>query len=102
MSFGSYTMNQVWRAEEEDFVLANASHIKDGDLAAALSERFNRTVTLHALRAKRRRLCLKKKSGRGVCELEIFRVRHLPALQLTIGGTSPITVPEGQEAGTQG
>jgi len=56
--------------EDRQFIRENAAHIKDKDLAAQLSVRNGRHISLGAVRKLRQRLGIVKKSGRGICELE--------------------------------
>lgn len=63
-------MNIKWSAEDRQFIKEHAAHIKDKDLAKALSLRVGRSISLGAVRKLRQRLGIIKKSGRGICELE--------------------------------
>lgn len=62
-------MNKTWSKQAEKFILENCDKIKDKDLTIDLASRFNIIVSVSALRKKRVRLGLKKKSGRGVNKL---------------------------------
>ena len=66
-------MNQIWTDAETDYILANAGRLKDFELAEQLTQLSGRPVTLAAVRQKRQRLRLKKRPGRGRCELHLFR-----------------------------
>ena len=63
-------MNQVWTPVEEQFIKHNAGLLTDEVGAAQLSKIVGREVTVSAWRKKRQQLGLRKKPGRGVCELE--------------------------------
>jgi len=63
-------MNIKWSVEDRQFIKEHAAHIKDKDLAKALTLRVGRPISLGAVRKLRQRLGIIKKSGRGICELE--------------------------------
>jgi hypothetical protein len=67
-------VNIVWSKGEKNFVRKNAARLKDRELAAALTRTSGRVVTVHAVRKCRARLGIKKKHGRGVCQV----VRPVP------------------------
>lgn len=62
-------MNVKWSENEKTFVRENAHRMKDKDIAKILTERSGREVSLQAVRKMRQKLGVKKKSGRGICEL---------------------------------
>jgi hypothetical protein len=61
--------NVVWSDAQKEFVRANADKLKDHQLAATLSKICDRKVTLYSVRQIRQRLGIKKKQGRGLCEI---------------------------------
>ena len=63
-------MNIKWNQADKQFVKDNAWNFKDKDLATALSERKQRSVSIDAVRKLRQRMGIFKKSGRGRCELK--------------------------------
>lgn len=77
-------MNTTWTADAVDFVRQQAGVLTDAALAEALTKKFGRVVSKAAARQKRQSLRLKKKCGRGVCELDLYR---FPAVGLIINGT---------------
>jgi hypothetical protein len=62
-------MNRIWKDNEKQFVRDNANSMKDEEIAKKLTELSGRTVTLNAVRKMRQKLGLRKKCGRGKCEL---------------------------------
>jgi hypothetical protein len=62
-------MNKTWSKQAENFLINNCDKIKDKDLLIDLASRFGIIISMGALRKKRVRLGLKKKSGRGVNKL---------------------------------
>lgn len=62
-------MNQVWTEKEREYVKLNAGYMTDQQMAAALSRITQRKVTLQAVRKQRQKLGIKKRHGRGVCEI---------------------------------
>jgi hypothetical protein len=62
-------MNIKWSENEKTFVRENAHRMKDKDIAKNLTEQSGREVSLQAVRKMRQKLGVKKKSGRGICEL---------------------------------
>ena len=63
-------MQKKWTEEEKEFVRQNAGKLTDVQAAQKLSEIVGRDVSVHALRRVRQMLGLKKKRGRGKCELD--------------------------------
>lgn len=63
-------MNVKWTENDKIFVKENAHLLKDLEIAAALTERTGRIVTLQAVRKMRQKLGVKKASGRGICNLK--------------------------------
>lgn len=61
--------NLVWTNAHKQFIADNAAHLKDWELAAALSRITGRVVTLYAVRQVRQRLGIRKRQGRGLCEV---------------------------------
>ena len=62
-------VNQFWGEEHNDFIRRNAAIKKDKDIAKEMTVRFGRKFTINAIRLQRRSLGIKKKNGRGKCEL---------------------------------
>ena len=62
-------MNIKWTEKERQFIIDNAATMKDKDLAEKISQMADRTVTLDAVRKVRQKLGIKKKRGRGICEI---------------------------------
>ena len=62
-------MHKTWPLQAEEFILNNCDKIKDKELVSCLASRFGIILTLGALRKKRARLGLKKRSGRGFTQL---------------------------------
>ena len=62
-------MNVKWSENEKTFVRENAHRMKDKDIAKIVTEQSGREVSLQAVRKMRQKLGVKKKSGRGICEL---------------------------------
>jgi hypothetical protein len=79
-------MNVVWTEAEKNFIRDNAGRLKDWEIAMSLTRLTGRHVTLHSIRGARHRLGIKKRPGRGVCEVR----RLLPpdsGIGLTITAT---------------
>ncbi len=64
-------MNRKWAEKDLQYIRENADNLKDRELAAELTQRSGRPVSLGAVRKMRQRLGLGKKSGRGVCALKV-------------------------------
>ena len=64
-------MNRKWAEKDLQYIRENADNLKDRELAAELTHRSGRPVSLGAVRKMRQRLGLGKKSGRGVCGLKV-------------------------------
>jgi hypothetical protein len=62
-------MNRKWAEKDLQYIRENAGALKDRELAAELTKRSGRPVTLGAVRKMRQRLGIEKKSGRGICKL---------------------------------
>jgi hypothetical protein len=62
-------VNIVWKEFEKQFIKDNASVLTDEVGAAKLSQISGRDVSVHAYRKKRQEMKIKKKPGRGKCEL---------------------------------
>jgi len=62
-------MNIKWSPEDRQFIRDNAHCMKDKDIAAEITLRSGRFVSLGAVRKMRQRMGVTKKSGRGVCKL---------------------------------
>ena len=60
-------MNIKWSEDEKDFIRANASVMKDAEMADYLTDITGRLVTLDAVRKVRQKLGITKKPGRGIC-----------------------------------
>lgn len=63
-------MNVKWTAAEKQFVRDNANRLKDREIAEVLTKQSGRQVSIHAVRKVRQNLGVKKKCGRGRCQLE--------------------------------
>lgn len=61
--------NIIWTDAQKEFIRANADKLKDWQLAAALSRICFRPVSLYSVRQVRQRLGIRKKQGRGLCEV---------------------------------
>jgi hypothetical protein len=61
--------NIVWKEFEKQFIRDNAALLTDELGAAKLSQVCGRDVSVHAYRKKRQEMKLRKKPGRGKCEL---------------------------------
>ena len=64
-------MNVKWSESDKTFVRENAHCMKDEEIAKILTEQSGRNVSLQAVRKMRQKLGIKKKSGRGICDLQI-------------------------------
>tara|TARA_R110000765_G_scaffold34189_4_gene77663 strand:- start:448 stop:672 length:225 start_codon:yes stop_codon:yes gene_type:complete len=62
-------MNRKWAEKDLQYIREHAGVLKDRELAAELTQRSGRPVTLGAVRKMRQRLGIEKKSGRGICKL---------------------------------
>ena len=62
-------MNRKWSEKDLQYIRENAGILKDRELAAELTNRRGRAVTLGAVRKMRQRMGIEKKSGRGICKL---------------------------------
>jgi len=62
-------MNIKWTENDKIFVRENAHSMKDHEIAKVLTERSGRQVTLQAVRKMRQKMGIKKKCGRGICDL---------------------------------
>lgn len=71
-------MNKVWTDTEKQYVRDNSGIMTDDEGALALSQLTKRVVTREAWRKQRQKLGIKKKAGRGVCELA--ETRTVPGL----------------------
>lgn len=63
-------MNIVWKEFEKQFIRDNAGVLSDEMGAAKLSQISNRDISVYAYRKQRQIMGLKKKPGRGKCELD--------------------------------
>jgi hypothetical protein len=59
----------TWSEAEKEFVRQNAGRMKDADVAATLSRICGRAITVASVRHCRQNLGLKKRRGRGLCEV---------------------------------
>jgi hypothetical protein len=62
-------MNVKWSESEKNFIRNNAHLMKDKEIADLLTKQSGREVTLQAVRKVRQKMGIKKKSGRGRCDL---------------------------------
>lgn len=60
-------VNIVWTRKEENYIRKHL-HLPDEEAAKKLSKLSKRNITKDAYRSKRKRMNIKKKSGRGVSE----------------------------------
>ena len=63
------SVNKTWSKEDKDYVLENAGRMLDQEIADNLGLRTGKVVTLYSVRHIRQRLGIRKKEGRGVCEI---------------------------------
>lgn len=82
---------QSWTEAEKRFIRENASRLKDHELAARLSQILGRPISMASVRQERQRMGIKKKHGRGVCEVASTRPSPLDGmgLGLSILGEQP-------------
>jgi hypothetical protein len=71
--------NLVWTDAQKEFIRANADKLKDVELAVALSKICQRHVTLNSVRQTRQRLGIRKKQGRGICEISRNKITPCPS-----------------------
>jgi hypothetical protein len=64
-------MNKVWSEAEKQFIVQNASTMKDDEIAARLTQITGRKVSLQAVRKQRQKMGITKKPGRGVCAVKV-------------------------------
>ena len=62
-------MNQVWSEAEKAFIRDSAGRLTDEAGSIELSKVCGRIVTVNAWRKQRQKLGIKKKPGRGICEV---------------------------------
>lgn len=72
-------MNKVWTDSDREFIRQNAHHMKDGEIALALSDITGRYVSLQAVRKQRQAMNITKKPGRGICEVQLCSNTPLPS-----------------------
>lgn len=60
---------RLWGEVENKFIIENAAHMKDSEMAAVLSGLVNRRITIQGIRKQRQKLDVLKASGRGKCQL---------------------------------
>jgi len=70
-------MNKKWSIQEEQYIIQHAGLLTDFELAIKLTEITGRKITINAIRRKRQKMGLKKKSGRGYCELTELTTQDL-------------------------
>jgi hypothetical protein len=63
-------MNTTWTEHEKEYVRANAGILKDRELAADLTRITGRAISIQGARRQRQKMGLRKKRGRGLCQLE--------------------------------
>jgi len=61
--------NIVWTEAHKEFIRQNAGRMKDWEIATTLSRLLGRTISLSAVRTTRQRLGIRKRRGRGLCEV---------------------------------
>lgn len=62
-------MLHVYTDAQKQFVRDNANIMKDVDVAASLSRISGRPVSIHAVRHLRHKLGIRKRRGKGFCEV---------------------------------
>lgn len=62
-------MYKLWNESEKQFIRDNCARMTDEVLSSKLTDITGRRITINAIRKLRQILGLKKKRGRGVCEL---------------------------------
>lgn len=62
-------MNKLWTEHAKQFVRENCGTIKDEDLAKQLSGLLCRPVSIHSVRKVRQSMGIRKRHGRGICEV---------------------------------
>jgi len=87
----------TWTDDEKQFVLDNASTMKDAELTAALKDKFNKNVSMQTVRKQRIALGIKKEAGRGVC-----KVRPSQTNLVTDGPNSPVQVDDSSDVVVSG
>lgn len=63
-------MNIVWKDQEVEYVRANSGLMTDKKLAENLTRITGRAVSMQSARKQRQKMGLRKRAGRGVCELD--------------------------------
>lgn len=61
--------NRLWTNLEREFVRKNVEVLTDEEGAKKLGEISGRKITVHAYRKQRQMMGIKKKPGRGICEI---------------------------------
>ena len=62
-------MNEIWSEAEKQFIRDTANHLTDEQGAVELTKTCGRIVTVDSWRKQRQKLGIKKKPGRGICEV---------------------------------
>lgn len=62
-------MHIVWSEEEREYVRTNCGTLTDKQIADELSKKSGRVISIQAARKQRQKMGIKKKHGRGVCQL---------------------------------
>ena len=62
-------MNEIWSEAEKQFIRDTAHHLTDEQGAVELTKTCGRIVTVDSWRKQRQKLGIKKKPGRGICEV---------------------------------
>ena len=62
-------MNEIWSEAEKQFIRDSAEHITDEQGSTQLSQVCGRIVTIDSWRKQRQKLGIKKKPGRGICQI---------------------------------
>ena len=62
-------MNKIWSELEKNYIKEQANNYTDKELAKKMTELFGRIITRDAVRKKRQELKIRKKNGRGICEV---------------------------------
>jgi hypothetical protein len=67
---GIKIMYRIWNEIERQFIRDNVEKLSDAEGAQQLSIMTGRKITIHAWRKQRQMMGLKKRQGRGLCEIE--------------------------------
>ena len=74
-------MNKIWTESEKTFIRENAAIMTDSVVAKQLEGITGRKVSVQAVRKQRSLMQIRKKPGRGICQV-------LPFSNLDLGGNN--------------